>query len=364
MRTRLQFALAALGVAALASSASAQGAQVGGQLEANYSYNFNKPSTRTNTYLFNTTDGAFTVNVGEVNVKRAVSDKEAGYTLRLITGRIQEYFAATYGTGNILEAYGSTKRDLGGKELTVDFGQFLSHVGLETPDVGSGQFFSKSFNYQYLQPFVHSGIRASFSLGDNTTFMGVLVNRFDGVKDPDNRDLGVGFQFARQMGNSSVSLNVLSARENVGTSAAVANRSTSVANIVYNNKLSESTSLAVDATLRAGKDISNRTYNVSGFTGYLTKTLGNENVIAVRAEYLSQDNATSAILPLYVTDPTRKPTLTSITGSYELKGAFPGARTLVEFRMDRAGGAIFPGDKATSIKKDQTSLTLAQVFKF
>ncbi len=364
MRTRLQFALAALSVAALASSASAQGVQVGGQLEANYSYNFNKPSTRTNTFLFNTMDGAFTNNLGELSVKRAVSDKEAGYTLRLITGRIQEYFDATYGTGNVLEAYGSTKRDLGGKALTLDFGQFLSHIGLETPDMGSGQFFSKSFNYQFLQPFVHSGVRASFSLGNNMSFMGVLVNRFDGVKDPDNRDLGAGFQLARQSDSSSWSLNVLTARENVGTSANVVTRDTSVANIVYNNKLSESTSVAVDATVRMGKDIANRTYNVTGFTGYLTKTLGNKNVIGVRAEYLSQDNATTGILPLYATDPTRKPTLTSITGSYELKGAFPGARTLVEFRMDRAGGAIFPGDKATSIKKDQTSLTFAQVFKF
>jgi hypothetical protein len=56
--------------------------------------------------------------------------------------------------------------------------------------------------------------------------------------------------------------------------------------------------------------------------------------------------------------------MTSITASYELKGAFPGARTIVEYRMDNAGGAIFPGEKAGSVKKDQSTVTFAQVFKF
>ena len=55
--------------------------------------------------------------------------------------------------------------------------------------------------------------------------------------------------------------------------------------------------------------------------------------------------------------------MSSITASYELKGAFPGTRTLLEFRADHAGSAFFPGTKATSIKSDQTSVTVAQVFK-
>ena len=141
------------------------------------------------------------------------------------------------------------------------------------------------------------------------------------------------------------------------------NRQTNVANIVYTNKLSESTAIAIDATMRSGKDAANRTYNATGFTGYLTKTMSNENVLGLRAEYLTQNNATSGILPGYPTAPARKPTMNSITASYELSGAFPGARTLLEFRADRAGGALFPGDKVGTVKQDQTSVTFSQIFK-
>jgi hypothetical protein len=363
MRTRLQFALAALGVATLMPSAHAQGLTVGGQLEANYTYNFNKPNTRNNTFLFNTTDGQFTVNLGEISVSQAASDKKAGFVLRLMTGRMQEYFDAAYGTGNILEAYGSTKRDLGGKEMTLDFGQFVSHVGYETPDMGSGNFFSKSFHYQYLQPFVNAGLRASFAVDSKTSFTGVLANRYDGVQAGASRDLGAGFQLKRTSGDSSIALNTMTARENLGTTTTPVNRAVNIANIVYTNKVSDSTSVALDASIRSGKDAANRSYNVSGVTGYLTKTIGT-NVLGIRAEYLSQSNATSAILPQYAADPTRKPTMSSITASYELKGAFPGARTIVEYRMDNAGGTIFPGERAGSVKKDQSTVTFAQVFKF
>ncbi|WP_395088739.1 outer membrane beta-barrel protein [Armatimonas sp.] len=363
MRTRLQFVLAALGVASLAPSAFAQGVTVGGQLEANYTYNFNKPNTRNNTFLFNTTDGQFTVNLGEISVSRAVADDKAGFVLRLITGRVQEAFHAAYGTDNILEAYGSTKRSMGGKEMTLDFGQFLSHVGYETPDVGTGHFLSKSFQYQYLQPFVNAGLRGTVPLSGKTSLTGVVANRFDGVKAGASRDLAVGFQIKRTSDASSISLNTMFSRANMGTMAAPLNRQNNVANIVYTNKLSESTAIAVDATMRSGKDAANRTYNATGFTGYLTKTLSNANVLGLRAEYLTQNNATSGILPGYPTAPARKPTMNSITASYELSGAFPGARTLLEFRADRAGGALFPGEKAGTVKQDQTSVTFSQIFK-
>nr|WP_309689156.1 outer membrane beta-barrel protein [Armatimonas sp.] len=363
MRTRLQFVLAALGVASLAPSAFAQGVTVGGQLEANYTYNFNKPSTRNNTYLFNTTDGQFTVNLGEISVSRAVADDKAGFVLRMITGRVQEAFHALYGTGNILEAYGSTKRSMGGKDITVDFGQFLCHIGYETPDVGTGHFFSKSFQYQYLQPFVNAGVRATIPLSEKTSFMGMIANRFDGVKAGATRDLATGFHLVRTMDNSSLALNTMFARENMGTAAAPINRQTNTANVIYTNKLSESTSIVLDASLRSGKDLANRTYSATGITGYLIKTLSNANVLGVRAEYLTQNNATSGILPGYPTAPARKPTMNSITASYELSGAFPGARTLLEFRADRAGGALFPGERAGTVKQDQTSMTFSQIFK-
>lgn len=365
MRTRVHFALATLGVVAMASAAMAgDGPTVGGQLEVNYTYNFNKPSTRNNTFLFNSTDGEFNVNLGEINLKKAASDKAAGYTLRLITGRVQKAFDMAYNTDHILEAYGTTQQDFGGKSLTVDFGQFLSHVGLETPDQGSSKFFSKSFSYQYLQPFVHAGVRGSLPLDEKTTLMGVITNRFDGVNDTANRDLGFGFQLARKLNETdSWSLNAHTARENVSTTATVVNRDASVLNFIYNRQLGETVSLSVDATSRSGKDLANRTYNATGIAGYLSKKLASGNSLSVRGEYLSQNNATSPILPLYATDPTRKPSMTSITAAYTM-ACSEGATTTLEFRVDNAGGAIFPATTAGTAKKQQTSVSVSRVFKF
>jgi len=365
MRTRVHFALATLSVVALASAAMAgDGPTVGGQLEVNYTYNFNKPTTRNNTFLFNNTDGEFTVNLGEINVKKAATNKAAGYTFRVMTGRVQKSIDMAYNTDHVLEAYGTTLHEMGGKTLTFDFGQFLSHVGYETPDVGSGQFFSKSFCYQLLQPLVHAGVRGSVPLGENNTLMGVITNRFDGVNDVANRDLGFGFQFVHKSSEAvSWTLNAHTARENLGTAAAPVNRDTSVANLIYSNKLNDTLSVAVDATSRTGKDATNRSYNATGVAGYLSKKLVSGNTLSVRGEYLSQNNATSPILPLYPADPTRKPSMTSITAAYEI-GSSEGSRTIIEFRMDNAGGAMFPASTAGTVKKQQTSISLSRVFKF
>lgn len=364
MRIRMNLALAALGLATLAAGARAEdAAKIGGQLEVNYTYNFNKPSTGNNFFLFNSRDAEFTVNVGEISISKAASDKSAGYTLRLITGRIQEYFDAVYGTGHIYEAYGTTNEKFGAKTLKIDAGQFLSHVGYETPDVGSTQFMSRSFNYQFLQPFVHAGIRAGLDLDAKTRFTGVVVNRFDGVKDAGNKELAAGFQIARTISeNSSLLINTHTSRENLGTVATPLNKPTSVANVVYTNKLNETLNLAFDGTLRTGKDTTNRSYNVSGFTGYLTKTLSSGNSVGLRGEYLSQSNATSGILPTSGAQNSKKPSLSSITASYEIKGA-PGARTILEYRLDTSSHQVFAGS-GTNTKKNQSTVSLAQIFKF
>jgi hypothetical protein len=364
MRFRASLSLAVLGLVALAGNARAEDAKIGGQLEVNYTYNFNKPLSGSNSYLFNTRDAEFSVNLGEISVMKAATKDSAGYTLRLITGRIQEYFEAAYGTGNILEAYGTQHVNHGSKALKVDVGQFLSHVGYETPDMGSAAFFSKSFSYQFLQPFVLAGVKATMELDKETAITGLITNRFDGVKDPGNRDLALGFQLSKKMSEAtSVLLNAQTSRESLSSDSGATKRTKSVLNAVYSNKLNENLALTVDATLLGGKDIANRNYTATGIAGYLSKSMDNGNTLSLRGEYLSQSNATSGILPQYSgADATKKPSMTSITASYELKGV-AGSRTLLEYRYDNAGGRIFPSSSGGD-KKNQSTVSIAQVFKF
>jgi hypothetical protein len=355
-----------LGISALAvgsALAADDPVEIGVGLELNYTHNFNRPANGRNTFLFNSREGQILLNLGEVHIsKQANMDNRVGFRLSLIDGEVARALLGntTFNSTNpnILEAYGAAQVK---ENLLVQFGQFLSNVGYETVKVGDGQFFSRSFQYQFLQPIFGAGIRATKTVGESESWTGTITNRFRGVEDAaGNRELFYGLQYAKTMSEkSSVKVNLLTGREAMGVNT---NRELALANLVYNRVLGEDTTIGADLNYRSGKEASNRRYNVSGIGGYLTHKLSETRVLGLRGEYLSQSNATAGILPIG-NNSVRKPTLGSITASLELKnGAFPGARTLIEWRLDRASDPVFASK--TGNKKTQNTLTLGQTVRF
>ncbi len=355
-----------LGVAALsvgAAVAADDEIQVGVGLELNYTYNFNRPASGKNTFLFNSREGQFLLNLGEVHVSRPASstDNRVGFRLSIIDGEVARVLLRdkSYNSSNpnVLEAYGSAYvKD----NLLVQFGQFLSNVGMETAKVGDGQFFSRSFQYQFLQPIFGAGVRATKSMGDSESWTGSITNRFRGVEETTgNRDLFWGLQYAKTLSEkANVKVNLLTGRESMGA----VNRELGVANVVYDRAVGEDTRVGTDLTWRSGKEASNRRYSISGLGGYLTHKLSETRTLGLRGEFLSQSNATAGILPIG-TNSIRKPSLSSITASLELKnGALPGTRTLIEWRIDNAGDPVFASKNGT--KKNQNTLTLGQTYRF
>jgi hypothetical protein len=350
-------ALSLLGGAALADGSDIQ---VGAGLELNYTYNFNRPANFKNTFLFNTKDSQFSLNLGEIHLSReATTENPVGFRVSLIDGQVAQTLLRDGGFNasnpNVLEAYGSTRvRD----NVLVQVGQFLSGVGSETPKVGDGQFFSRSFQFQYLQPIFGAGIRA-IQENDGSALSLAVTNRFQGVEDKGNRDPFYTLQYKKNLGDkASVTLTGLTGRENLGGTT---NRTLSLGNLVYNRTYSEETSLGADLTLRAGKETSGRNYNVSGIGGFLVHKLSEDKTLGLRGEYLSQSTATAGVLPS-ATGSILKPTLSSITASVETSGISKGLRTLFEFRMDRSSDAVFPG--RTGSKKQQNTLTVGQTIRF
>jgi hypothetical protein len=356
----------ALGLAAVAvGSARAEGdeIEVGAGLELNYTYNFNRPASGNNTFLFNRRDGQLLLNLGEVHLsKQANMDNRVGFRLSIVDGEVARFllreseFNAT--NPNILEAYGAAQVS---ENKLVQFGQFLSTVGMESVKVGDGSFFSRSFQFQFLHPIYQAGIRATKTVNESESWTGTITNRFRGVEESgNNRDLFWGLQYAKMLNeNSNVRVNVLTGRENLGSTV---NRPLGLANLVYSWNVGEDTTLGADLTWRSGKEASNRNYSVSGIGGYLTHKLSEKRILGLRGEFLSQSNATAGILPIG-TNSVRKPTLGSITASLELKnGALPGARTLLEWRIDTASDPVFPHRSGT--KKNQNTLSVGQTFRF
>jgi len=166
--------------------------------------------------------------------------------------------------------------------------------------------------------------------------------------------------------DSSVKVNLATGREPfvlAGPNAAQAgvNRTASIANVVYTRAFGEDTSFAVDGTIRFGRDASDKSSDTSGIAAYLTRKLGNGGALAVRGEYLSQSSATAGLLPS--AGGNVKPNLTSITFAYHLPGGTDTSRTIIEYRYDRSNGFVFEKE-SNSLKKDQGTLTVGQVFRF
>lgn len=347
------------------------GITVGGSIEAFYSYNTNRPHTRTNTFLFNSKEGQFGLNLADLRIgKAATTGSRTGFFVRLIDGDVKNSTfasnAAGESTDNILEAYGTLLVPLGGRDLKVDAGQFVTHVGYETIEVGTQNHFSRSFLFQYPTPFYNAGVRAAYPLNTRTTITGYLLNRFNGTNDPGNRDIAPGFQIASTAGTQTVVFNGLTSRENLTSSATSPNNKTqNMLDLIYTNQFSPRTKITLEGLYRFGKDSTDRSYDTYGVAAYGAFTLNSGNVLALRGEYLKQNDLTDVLGLVYPGDTTDEVSLTSVTATYELRsGLFPGSRTLLEYRFDTAGEPFFGGKRDGAFKKDQSTITVGQVYNF
>ena len=382
MRFGLSSLVALVGLAAVSSAALAEdpAVKVGGSLELNYTYNFNRPGAdnaalgytaapgnRTG-YYFNRKESEFALNLAEINITReATKDSKLGFALRIIDGEAAKQLAAntvpgaTPSKGNITSSsvvnlYEASLHELLTDKLSVDAGVFPTWVGYETIPMGTSSFLSKSFHYGQFQPIYHQGAKANYAFSDKTTVTGAVVNAYNGTdKSPTSRDLGLGFQVAHTLSkDAKVYLNGLSGRD-----LGIAGAKHDIFNVVYSNQLNEKNSVALDASYTTSGPSGGRTKGYA-YTGYLTHAMENGNAVALRGEYLTEDRAGGALLAF---GGTKKPSVSSITASYELKKAdAKGLRTLVEYRLDQASASIFPTRGGT--KKNQSTLSVVQVVSF
>lgn len=356
------------------------GVTVNGAVEVYYTYNFNRPENGNNTFLYNFRDAQLGLQNVDVRIgKAATPASRTGFLVRLVGGDLEQVSIAPDDYDNVLEAYGTLLIPLGGRDVKVDAGQFVTHVGYETLELGTNPNFSKSFLFQYPPPFYNAGVRAAFPLSARTTVTGFLLNRYNGTNDSGNRDIAPGFQIAHAISpTTSIILNGLTSRENLGpilgdngtpedTSDDIvlgqSNRQQSILDLVVTSQVSPSARLALEALYRWGDNFDGDSYSVYGIAGYGSLTLRSGNILSLRGEYLKANDTNNPVIN-YPDDPGARARLTEITLTYELRsGLFPGVRTLFELRHDQAGEPFF-GNKDGGFKKDQTTLTLGQSYSF
>jgi hypothetical protein len=377
-----------------------------GALEANYTVNFNDPFNGSNTYLYNSNAGQFALNLADLRIGKAATDNSrVGFFLRLVEGEVARRNFNTGDNNLLLEGYGTFLVPLkGGKNLKVDAGQFVTHVGYETIEIGTNNFFSRNFLFQYPSPFYNGGVRASYPVSDKLTINGYIYNRYNGVYDPGNTDLAPGFQVVyAPSAKTSIVFNGLTSRENLNasnsrfdgddSSTAPDNRQQSVLDLIVSSQVSPQLKLVAEGLYRFGdysqpvfgegdlaaaslssSSLSSRqvqigtrkqSYSVAGAALYGILTMGNGNLLGLRGEYLSQSKSDGPIFQ-YPTSGD-KPNLGSVTVSFEPASSlklFPGLRTILEYRLDFAGKAFFPGKDFGTYKKNQSTFTIGQVYNF
>ncbi|MEY4914902.1 MAG: putative beta-barrel porin-2, OmpL-like, partial [Armatimonadota bacterium] len=135
--------VALVGLAALSSTANAQEVKIGGSLGINFSNNFNKPAGG-NTFLYNSKDAQFSLNLAELTVSReATARNRGGFHLRFIDGDVRN--ALLMPGAFVAEAYGTQLIEAGNKDIRLDVGQYRTLVGSE--GLGIDNFISRSFAF-------------------------------------------------------------------------------------------------------------------------------------------------------------------------------------------------------------------------
>ena len=175
-----------------------QGLGISGYADVSYIYNFGEPSPNSTTGIstgrnnrgraFDTEPNGFTPHAFELVLEKPITDQMPfGFRTDLFFGDDAEVFGAA-GLGSatdeieLQQAYITAKAPIGDG---IDFkvGKFVTLLGAEVIESPANWNFSRSYMFNYSIPFTHTGILASYPLGEfGSTTLGV-VNGWERVDD-------------------------------------------------------------------------------------------------------------------------------------------------------------------------------------
>ena len=185
-----------------------RGTELSGFVDMYYSYNFNKPKSPCATVggvaiftclrNFDVAHNSFALNLAEVALeKKPTADSRGGFRVDLDYGSTAAivHGGEPGGVGvfqNIQQAYISYLAPVG-KGLQFDFGKFVTQHGAEVIETKDNWNYSRSLLFALAIPYYHMGVRATYTINDQVTVMGDLVNGWNNTVD-NNTGKTVGAQ--------------------------------------------------------------------------------------------------------------------------------------------------------------------------
>lgn len=174
------------------------GIQMSGYVDTSYQYSFNAPnstaSTLTTGRVFDTEANGFTPHAAELVLEKPLTDDmPIGFRTDFFFGDDAEIIHAA-GLGNVSaagenpeafdlqQAYITARAPIG-DGLDFKVGKFVTLLGAEVIESPANWNFSRSYLFGFAIPFTHTGVLASYPLGElGSTTLGV-VNGWDIVDD-------------------------------------------------------------------------------------------------------------------------------------------------------------------------------------
>lgn len=261
---------------------------------------------------------------------------------------------AAGGTGNLQQAYVKWPVSFGGRDLAIDVGKFVTHMGMEVIESKDNWVYSRGLLFQYAIPYTHTGLRVNTSLNSNWNAGVHIVSGWNNVVAT-QRGPGYGLQvIGKLMPQFGLVLNYMTG------SHVAAGSSASVIDVVLTYDVNKQ--LSVAANVDSGSVIAaagGATNNYLAWAIYGKYALANGTLVL---RYESFDDpaetgvAAGAIVGLGV------PTVTSLTVGYDMPVA-SNTTARVEYRMDSAStGTPFATSGAASAS--QSAITAALVTTF
>jgi len=213
-----------------------------GLVDVYYTYNFNEPLTGEITPLrnFDVRHNQWSVSLLELAMNKAASsDDRVGFRLDLQYGQLAQIFNGdpldNNALVNVQQAYVSYLAPVG-SGLTLDVGKFVTPVGFEPTESKDNNYYSRAFMYA-LGPYYHVGARLAYTVNDQVSVGGMIVNGWNATGDNNAGKTIGGTVTVKPISKVSITQNVLFGPEQTDNTEDVRTMSDTVVAVTVNDKV-------------------------------------------------------------------------------------------------------------------------------
>lgn len=337
--------------------------ELNGSIDAYSGINFARPDSNLNKLrAFDTQDGGFALNYAEIVLARNTGP--IGFRIDAGFGAASDALFAVDNASVSMDpdtkAYAKTlahvqQAYVTGRfgKLTLDLGKFVTQHGYEVIETKDNWNYSRSVLFTWAIPFLHTGLRATYSVNDKLSVMGCVVNGWNTNIEEGNSMTSVGVQaIYKPIAPLSLVVNYMGGREHaLGVEDLTIRHLVDVsASYAVNDKLS----VAVNGDY--GHDAANGGVSWAGVAGYGRYQILSYLAAAARVEYFSDSDAFMTGLDQAIVEGTATLEVSGKLGPTSVVGR-------LEYRHDHSDVAYFDATMPTS-KKDQDTVLLGGIAAF